>query len=264
MNLGLHLRRDKDLILKYGFAAFHESSVTYYAGPKGSPKLASQVEALKLLRHLEVAPQPGVFSSLRGFALLPAYHRPAQDFSRLVGEAARPEQVELVRRLGAAVGMVHSMKSLWVGPIEQPGTNQVSFIKTLLVKGAITSGQPLPKNLWDRIEELWQGSGASLVVGWQGWPELRVTEDALLIMDFSHALFFDPLWDFVRLEPCPLQMGIEFWDFFLQGYCATGELEANWREKVEVLYQVAQFVAPRKSRCEDLICHYQSRWWDTL
>lgn len=237
---------------------------TIYISSRLKP-LVRQRQALALLAHLEIAPAVVTMERWRGFYLLITFHPPSQGFLSKWRSSSHAHQVEMIRRLGATMGMVHSLRDVRTGPVDRPrpllpGKQIVAELKLHHCRrGDGDDGN----NLVEAAKMLWTRPCSSLVGGWNRFPDLKVWENGLVLMDFTRARYFDPLWDLVRLDPGYLnwQDSERFWEYFLQGYCASGELPERWREKLTVLAELTAWkgLAHQGGRnCPT------SHWWDNI
>ena len=109
---------------------------------------------------------------------------------------------------------------------------------------------------------LWPSGGGTLTGCWLGFPPIKIWDNGLMIMDLSRARYSEPLLDLVNLRPQAI--GLDdihfFWEYFLQGYCATSELASNWTERIEVLYRLRllKLLQLQREALED----WQSKWWE--
>jgi len=263
------LRVYRDYIRQAGFVRFEQPHCTVYVAPAAKP-LLRQHKAMELLRHLDVAPRPGRIQPLRGLWVMTACHRRLSELMPVWQRQSRQGKIELIRRLGATLGMVHSQRHSGTGDIVAPGTRPIGHYLLGLARKyhALARGERAPfqvREIAAAITGLWDNGGGTLTGNWRGFPPVRIWDSGLMIMDLSRASYSEPLLDLVNLRPQVI--GLDdiafFWEYFLQGYCATGELPANWRQKLEVLYKlkVLQALAEGRYR-KEAMDDWQSRWWE--
>jgi len=274
MNIPVQLRLYNDYIRAAGIVRFEQPNRTVYAAPSKN-LLLQQRKAMELLRHLEVAPLPSQIYRLRGLWVMPASHQTLTDILPVWQEQDREGRIEFIRRLGATMGMLHSLRHPGAGDILCPEPRTVAAdITALLRKSSLLCGkdsrerfpQILP-GLMSSIKDLWVDSGGTLVGNWQGFPPVKIWEDGLMIMGLSGARYSEPLLDLVNIHPQAI--GLEdtgfFWEYFLQGYGATGELSANWQEKIEILYRIRILQAAASGTGEKWALEdWQSKWWEKI
>lgn len=275
MNLPAQLRVYKDYIRAAGVVRFEQPEMTVYVAP-AKRFLLRQQKAMKLLRHLEVAPLPAPLSRMRGLWVMSARHQHLTDFMSVWPQQTREGKIELIRRLGATVGMVHSLRHSGTGDIVLPNPKPVSqYLVGMIKRNYILCSQQgqaasIPGKLTEMVEaaqDLWEGSGGTLVGNWLGFPPVKIWESGLVIMDLTRARYSVPLLDLVNIHPQVI--GLDdigfFWEYFLQGYGATGEFPENWKPKIELLYRVRLMQAlaeglGEKGAAED----WRSKWWEIL
>ena len=268
MNTAMLLRLYSDYITEAGMARFEQPNSTIYAAPECS-LLCRQQKAMELLRHLDVAPQPATVKPLRRLWVMEVSHPTLSDFLTRLSLSRRRGKIELIRRLGATVGMVHSLRHIGTGDIVEPDSKSVLRQLTvtvrknqmlLSVQGKLSA---CFAGLLPEVKQLWGSSGGTLVGNWPDFPPVRIWDNGLMIMDLSRANYSEPLLDLVNLHP--RDIGLEtmfFWEYFLQGYGATCELPAEGKEKMELLYTIKLMQAEAEGKGiqraqEDL----QSQWW---
>lgn len=267
MKLPMQLRLYRNYIADAGMVRFESSNSTVYAAT--GCLLYRQQKAMTLLRHLDVAPQPAAIKPMRRLWVMEVSHPPLTDF---LGELTRRRsrgKIELIRRLGATLGMIHSLRHTGTGDIVDPDAKSVVRQLTSLVRKnqvllAARGNSVHPfAGLLEEVQHLWGSSGGAMVGNWHGFPPVRIWNSGLMIMDLSRANYSEPLLDIIHLHP--REFGLEtnfFWEYFLQGYGATCELPVQGREKIEVLYKIklllalAQGQGVRQAR-EDC----RSQWW---
>ncbi|HBI56665.1 MAG TPA: hypothetical protein DDY38_07555 [Firmicutes bacterium] len=244
MNLPMQLRLYSDYIAEVGMVRFERPNSTVYAASDRC-LLYRQQKAMKLLRHLDVSPQPASIRPLRRLWVMEVTHPTLTDFLAALAGSKRRGKIELIRRLGATVGMVHSLRHTGTGDIVDPDSISVLRKLTTLVRKnqVLLSVQGKPADLFagllGEVKFLWGSSGGTLVGNWPDFPPVRIWNSGLMIMDLSRANYSEPLLDLVNLHP--RDIGLEtmfFWEYFLQGYGATCELPAQGKAKIEVLYKI--------------------------
>jgi hypothetical protein len=268
------LRLYRKYIGQIGMVRFEQPAQTVYAAPSSSLLLRQQ-KAMKLLRHLDVTPPPDEIKQMRGLRVMRVDHPDLTDFMSVWRKEHREGRIELIRRLGATLGMVHSLRNSGTGDIINPtprpvGQRLMGLIRknhVLLRLHGRTSSFPGLLGLGQEVKNLWGNSGGTLAGNWSGFPPVKIWENGLMIMDLSRANYSEPLVDLVNIRP--QLIGLEdvnfFWEYFLQGYCATCELPAAWKQKIEFLYRIRLLqavVAERGQKCaqED----WQLKWWEKL
>ncbi len=271
MNLSQFIRVNRGNLALGGICRYETRQQTVYITRRHRP-LLRQKQAMEMLAHLEIAP---VFVSLdrwRGCCLLVADHPRCQSFLTGWRYSSHDRQVELIRSLGSALGMVHSLRDVRSGPIDCPGSDStgqlvVRQLGRYRVLATLRSGHEAvgDNNLEQLAQKIWASPASSLVGNWQVFPDVRVAGEGLIIKDFSHAGYFDPLWDLVRLDPACLDWhdADRFWEYLLQGYCASGELPFDWRDKLTVLVELLRLqdlAAGRQPRFTEASQH--SLWWE--
>lgn len=264
MNLSQILRVYRHYIAAVGLCRYETTRQTVYISSRLKPLLRQQ-QALTLLAHLEVAPAVESLERWRGLYLLVTTHPPCRGFLEEWQQSSKSHRVELVRRLGATLGMVHSLRDVRTGPIDNPGPLPPGKqIAAELKLYRAWDEQPSGVDKGAAAEQVWDCPGSALVGNWTGFPPLNVWDNGLIVMDFSRARFFDPLWDLVRLDPACLnwQDGARFWEYFLQGYCASGELPDNWRVKIALLAELSRL--RELARGNGAAENSQNRWWEQL
>ena len=267
----MQLRMYRDYINSVGAMRFERPESTVYAARKRCG-LHRQHKAMGLLRHLEVAPSPGRIRALRRLWVMETRHPPLGDFLTALAANRRRGQIELIRRLGATVGIVHSIRHTGTGDILKPNPTSIRRRLLLLVrKNQILlagSGQDCHSfaGLADRINDLWLEGGGTLVGNWIGFPPVRKWDNGLMIMDMSRASYWEPLWDLVNCCPEDADLDIKFfWEYFLQGYCATCELPSQGMAKIEVLYQIKLLEAYGTGiGIRQAQGAFKSQWWKEL
>jgi len=271
MNLPMLLRLYSDYIANAGMVRFEQPNSTVYAVSEFS-LLCRQQKAMELLRHLDVAPQPAPISSLRRLWVMKASHPALTDFLTGLSHSRRRGKIELIRSLGATVGMVHSLRHTGTGDIVEPDSKSVLRQLTVMVRKnqVLLSAQGMLSccytGLLQDVRQLWGSSGGTLIGNWPDFPPVRIWDNGLMLMDLSRAKYSEPLLDLVNLHP--RNIGLEtmfFWEYFLQGYGATCELPAEGREKIELLYKIKMLQAHAEGKGiqraqEDL----QSQWWNKV
>lgn len=273
MRLPAALRAYRGYIWTTGLVRFEQPEQTVYAAPANGI-LLRQRRAMELLRHLDVAPQPVRIQRLRNLWVMAVQHRPLVDLLPVWQSQAREGKIELIRRLGATMGMVHSLRHSGTGDIIAPRSHPVSrHIKSLIRRNYILLSTRKELHLFpgpvaaltQEVVELWSSGGGTLIGNWRGFPPIKIWDDGLMIMDLSRARYSEPLLDLVNLRPQAI--GLDdihfFWEYFLQGYCATSELSADWQERIEVLYRLRllQALAEGKGQREAL-ADWRSKWWE--
>jgi len=272
MSISAFIRAYRDYIREAGIVRFEQPDFTVYVA-SSKRMLLRQRWAMKLLRHLDVAPQPAEFQRVRGFCTMPVNHHTLSDFMPLWLNQDRDGRIELIRRLGATMGMVHSLRHSGTGDILNPAPKPVSraivgIIRRYTLLGAINKGTRSIEDTSALISEvyaLWGEGGGTLSGNWAGFPPVKIWENGLMIMDLSQASYSEPLLDLVRLRPQTLGLAdiCFFWEYFLQGYCATCELPADWKQRIEVLYQVRMLQASAMERgVKEALEDWQSKWWE--
>ena len=124
MRLPAALRTYRGYIQKVGVVRFEQPEQTVYvASNKGI--LLRQRKAMELLRHLDVAPQPASVRRLRHLWVMAVQHRPLADLMPVWHCIAREGKIEKVRRVGATIGMVHSLRHAGTGDITCPRLHPV-------------------------------------------------------------------------------------------------------------------------------------------
>lgn len=266
----MQLRLYREIIAEGGLARFEWPESTLYAADARAP-LCRQQRAMELLGHLEIAPAPNSLTRLRRLWIMRVRHPLLEDYYGTLRASRRREKIELLRRLGATVGMVHSLRHGGTGDIVCPAPFPVlRKLRAQIRKHEVflaVRGQPQPfPALGEEVESLWGAAGGALAGNWQGFPPVRIGERGLMIMDLARAAYSEPLLDLVSQRPGDI--GLEttfFWEYFLQGYCATNELPQNGKEKIEALYKLkllgslASGIGIKQAR-ED----YRSQWWQEL
>ncbi len=271
MNLSQFIRVNRDNLALEGVCRYETVRQTVYISSRLRP-LLRQKKAMEMLAHLEITP---VFNSLdkwRGCHLLTASHPPSQSFLTGWQTSSHQRQVELIRSLGSALGMVHSLRDVRSGPIDCPNpastgelvARQLGRYRVLAV---LRSGREAvgDNDMVEMAKKIWARPASSLVGNWQIFPDVRVAGEGLILKDFSHAGYFDPLWDLVRLDPACLDWhdADRFWEYLLQGYCASGELSFDWRDKLTVLVELLRLqdlAAGRQPRLTEANQH--NLWWE--
>jgi len=275
MNLPGLLRMYKDYIHQVGMVRFEQPDQTVYAAPT-CRLLIRQKKAMELLRHLDVAPPPAQLDTMRGLKVMAVSHHTLSDFMSVWKQQDREGRIELIRRLGATVGMVHSLRHMGTGDIVNPNSTPVAqhlvglirknFICLSLQRRADTFPEKI-SGLIEDVVNLWGNTGGTLSGNWAGFPPVKIWDNGLMIMDLSQANYSVPFMDFVNIRPQVI--GMEdvsfFWEYFLQGYCATSELPSSWKQKIELLYKVNLLQAlatgiGEKRAGEDC----QTKWWAKL
>lgn len=265
------LRMYRSYIREVGLMRFEAPCQTVYAAP-GLGRLLRQQKAMGLLRHLEVTLPPAPLATLRGVRVMTVNHHPLRDFTSVWQGEERAGRIELIRRLGATVGMVHSLKHLGTGDIINPNLKPIArHLAGIIRKSQVAmalENRALAKRhsgLIQDVVKLWGNSGGTLSGNWLGFPPVKVSENGLVIMDLSRANYSEPLVDLVSIRP--QDIGLEdvgfFWEHFLQGYCATCELPAQWKEKIDVLYKIRVLQAFSISENSD-VGDLQFKWWEKL
>ena len=258
-----------------GMVRFEQPLQTVYAAPTRALLLRQQ-KAMVLLRHLEVAPAPGNIERMRGFHVMQVYHPDLTDFMSAWLEEHREGKIELLRRLGATVGMVHSLRNSGTGDITNPNPKPVALrlagtirknALLLHLQGRKCSTPWSLATLYQDVLDLWGSSGGTLAGNWLGFPPVRIWESGLMIMDLSRAKYSEPLLDLVSIRPQAIATEDVnfFWEYFLQGYCATCELPGDWKRKLEMLYRirVLQSIVAEKGQ-NDAFTDWQVKWWEKL
>lgn len=267
MNLSMQLRLYRDYIVNTGMVRFESPNSTVYAA--GGCLLYRQQKAMTLLRHLDVAPQPTDIRPLRSLWVMEVNHPPLTDYLTELARRRSRGKIELIRRLGATLGMIHSLRHSGTGDIVDPDAKSVvRHLTTLVRKNQVLLSAKRKSlhsfaGLLGAVQHLWGSSGGAMVGNWHGFPPVRIWGSGLMIMDLSRANYSEPLLDLVHLQP--REIGLEttfFWEYFLQGYGATCELPAQGREKIEVLYKIKLLLALAQGQGvgqaqED----YSSQWW---
>ncbi|MTI95054.1 MAG: hypothetical protein FH749_06125 [Firmicutes bacterium] len=257
MKLPLILRRNKAEIRTATMTIFEKPLHTYFVSPH-VPTISRQRAALAKVGHLGIAPSICKEFRLRGFNVLMANHMRLQPYQPRLLEGSRAEKIQLIRRLGAAIGMGHSIREERIGLLGSNTKPSVAAMLHHLNNMSMNGGRK--REVSEIISSLWTESGGALVLNFRQWPQVNLADGALFFMDFSRAMIFDPLWDLARLNPGSI--GLEelfFWEYFLQGYCATGELPANWKERLEVLTGILSLHS-KTARPADL----RRKWWKQL
>lgn len=269
MNLLMQLRLYRNYIAETGMVRFESLNSTVYAA--SSCLLYRQQKAMTLLRHLDVAPQPAAIRPLRRLWVMEVSHPPLTDFLIELTRRRSRGKIELIRRLGATLGMIHSLRHSGTGDIVAPDTKSVPRQLTSLVRKnqvlLAARGNSVPfAGLLEEVHHLWGSSGGAMVGNWQGFPPVRIWNSGLMIMDLSRANYSEPLLDLVHLNPRDIGLDTNFfWEYFLQGYGATCELPVQGREKIEVLYKIKLLRALAlgqgvRQAQED----YNSQWWQQV
>lgn len=269
MKLSLQLRLYRNSIADAGVTRFMKPNATMYAAGCRS-LLEQQQKAMALLAHLEVAPGPGAIKPLRKLWLMEAGHPPLKDFFVALAGSRRPRKIELIRRFGATVGMVHSIRSTGTGDLLRPDSVPVARKIAAKVKADLVllalRGKDLSSfaGLADEIIEIWGEAGGTLVGNWGGFPPLAIWDNGLMIMNLSGANYWEPLFDLANFHP--QDIGLEtgfFWEYFLQGYEATCELPTASREKIEAVYKLNLLRALARERGIDrALADCKNRWWE--
>lgn len=273
MRLPAALRAYRGYIQAAGIVRFEQPEQTIYAA-SANIFLLRQRKAMELLRHLDVVPQPARIRRLRRLCVMAVRHRPLAALMPVWQGHTREGKIELIRRLGATMGMVHSLRHSGTGDIIAPRAYPVSHYLRILIRRSyiILSARKELRAFPGTVAalaadaaELWSSGGGTLTGNWQGFPPIKIWDDGLMIMDMSRARYSEPLLDLVNLRPQAI--GLDdihfFWEYFLQGYCATSELSADWQERIEVLYRLRllQALAEGKGQKEAL-ADWQSKWWE--
>lgn len=267
------LRLYSDYIRSTGMVRFEQPDQTVYVAP-ARKLLLRQQKAMELLRHLEVAPQPSPITRLRRFNAMAVRHQHLTDFMTVWQVQAREGRIEFIRRLGATVGMVHSLRHSGTGDILAPSaTPAARYLAGMVRKTQIMNtlgdnpGRSDNSDLISEILDLWGDSGGTLVGNWLGFPPVKIWDSGLMVMDLSRAKYSEPLLDFVNIQPRVLgldEIGF-FWEYFLQGYGATCELPADWKQKIAILYKInlleAEVAGKGEKGAEE---DWQSKWWEKL
>ena len=173
-----------------------------------------------MLRHLDVAPQPAAIRPLRRLWVMEVSHPPLTDFLTELTRRRSRGKIELIRRLGATLGMIHSLRHSGTGDIVAPDTKSVPKQLTSLVRRtsalAARKFAPLP-GCWRRFITSGaapRSDGGQLA----GLPPVRIWNSGLMIMDLSRANYSEPLLDLVHLNPRDIGLDTNFfWEYFLQG-----------------------------------------------
>lgn len=275
MNIPGLLRLYRDYIRAVGLVRFEQAEQTVYAAP-ASRLLLRQQKAMELLRHLEVAPQPAPIQRLRGSCVMAVNHHTLTAFMAAWQVEGREARIEIIRRLGATVGMIHSLRHSGTGDILAPTAKPVAlYLAGLARKSYILFSQQDRESLFPlslpemlgQVMNLWGDSGGTLVGNWPGFPPVKLWDSGLMVMDLSRAKYSEPLLDLVNIHPQAI--GLDdvgfFWEYFLQGYGATGELPALWQEKIELLYRINLLQAMASGMDEmGALRDWQSKWWENL
>lgn len=271
MNLAMQLRLKRNCIAHTGILRFEEPEGTVYAASQGEFLLRQQ-QGMALLRHLEVAPQPGLVRRERRLWVMEAQHPPLHDFLTALAESKRRDKIELIRRLGAAMGMVHSLRHTGTGDILHPAPVPVAVRLTALARKSLVllaargNKNGSQSGLLLKIRSLWGDASGTLVGNWPIFPAARIWASGLMFMDFSRACYSEQLLDLVSLHP--RDVGLEtmfFWEYFLQGYGATCELPEQGREKIGVLYHLMLLQALATGReVQRAQADCRSGWWNKV
>ena len=227
--------------------------------------LLRQHKAMELLRHLDVAPRPGRIQPLQA-RVMTACHRRLSELMPVWQRQSRQGKIS-DQAPGGNVGDGPFPASLGTGDIVAPGTGPLSLPvgpgAQIPCPGAGRTGAFQVREIAAAITAFGI-TEAALTGNWRGFPPVRIWDSGLMIMDCPGQLL-GTLLDLVNLRPQVI--GLDdiafFWEYFLQGYCATGELPANWRQKLEVLYKlkVLQALAEGRYR-KEAMDDWQSRWWE--
>lgn len=271
MNLTLQLRLYRNSIAHAGVLRFIKpNSTVYVAGCRSL--LEQQQKAMGLLSHLEVAPRPGPIKPLRKLWLMEVAHPPLKDYYVALAGSRRQGKVELIRRFGATVGMVHSLRNTGTGDLLKP--DSVPIAKKIIKK--VKENQILLTmrgkdvcpfaGLTDEVVDIWGEAGGTLVGNWDGFPPLAIWDNGLMIMNLAKANYWEPLFDLASFHP--QDIGLEagfFWEYFLQGYGATCELPTDGQEKLEIVYKINLLQAIARERgVGRAMDDCQSQWWKTV
>lgn len=273
MRIPAALRALRGYIQDAGIVRFEQSEQTVYAASdKGI--LLRQHKAMELLRHLDVAPHPARIQHLRHLWVMAIQHRPLVDLMPVWQDLSREGRIEKIRRVGATIGMVHSLRHVGTGDITCPRphpvshyiVSQIRWYHLLLSKQKGLERFPFAvATLTQDALNLWPSGGGTLIGNWLGFPPIKIWDNGLMIMDLSRARYSEPLLDLVNLRPQVI--GLDdihfFWEYFLQGYCATSELASNWKERIELLYRLKMLKALAEGREQrESMEEWQSKWWE--
>jgi hypothetical protein len=275
MKLPALLRIHRDDIFGAGVVRFEQPEFTVYAAPS-SRILSRQYKAMLLLQHLDLAPQPAPIQRVGRVSVIVARHQPLSDYKLVWQRQNRAGKIELIRRLGATIGMVHAMRHAGTGDLVNPHPKPVSrHLAGLIRKNYILLSLQQRTVLWpERVSALvqeavalWGNAGGTLAGNWTGFPPVKIQDSGLMIMDLSRASYSEPLMDLVNI--CPQVIGLNdvgfFWEYFLQGYGATCELPGTWKQRINLLYKIRllQSLAAGKEE-ERAVSDWESRWWEKL
>jgi len=267
------LRLYRDHIRHVGIARFEQSEETMYAAADVK-LLLRQRRAMELLQHLDVAPKSAQIYRMRGLYVMKVTHPQLTHFMTVWQGETRPARIELIRRLGATVGMVHSLRHSGTGDVIQPHPKPVSQhlveviranYRLLSLRGRSNAFPQACADLVAEAKELWGSAGGTLAGNWVGFPPVKIWDSGLMIMDLAQARYSVPLMDLVNIRPQTIGLGdLEFfWEYFLQGYGATCELPSQGREKIDLLYRIRLLQAMATERGERAAQEdWESRWWE--
>lgn len=275
MKLPALLRVYKNYIYSAGIARFEQSEQTVYVA-SANRFLLRQRKAMELLRHLDVAPQPTRVQRLRNLWIMPVRHRPLSELMPVWQSQTREGRIELIRRLGATIGMVHSLRNSGTGDITCPQPRAVSHYIVgkirrnylmLFLRGELGLFPGSLPVLSAEANNMWCSGGGTLTGGWKEFPPIKRWDNGLMIMDLSRASYSEPLQDLVNLRSQAI--GLDdiyfFWEYFLQGYCATAELPLDWKERIELLYRIRLLQALANGRGQgEALGDWQSKWWEII
>lgn len=269
MNLAMELRLYRNHIAQKGTMRWDGPNFTLYASARRC-LLERQLKAFNLLRHLDVTPSPGGIKPYRRLWVMEAAHPPLTDYFVALAGSRRRSKIELIRRFGATVGMVHSLRNAGTGDLLQPESipvakkmlGKVQIYRVLLAQRGQSNSV-----CWDGLSEaitgLWGAAGGILAGNWNGFPSVAVWDNGLLIMDLSRADYWEPLFDLASFRPEAIGLDrLFFWEYFLQGYGATCEFPEREKEKIETVYRYnylqALAVGKGASHAEEDL---RSQWW---
>lgn len=271
LNIAMQLRLYRPYIVQAGCLRFERPGSTVYAARKRQC-LGRQQKAMELLRHLEVAPPPGPIFRLRRQWVMCAKHPLLRDYLAAVEKSRPMGRIELVRRFGATIGMVHSLRHTGSGSLIKPEATCLSEKLTGLIHSRLllltAQGKPSSdfRELPGLVRRLWRQGGSTLVGNWSGFPPLRIWDNGLMIMDLSRAQYSEPLLDLVGFTPELIGLESDFFrEYFLQGYCATCELPENAKAKLEALHKIQLLqAAATGSGKRQAAKKWRNPWWYRL
>lgn len=273
MRIPAALRAYRSYIQNAGIVRFEQPEQTVYAASRKGI-LLRQHKAMELLRHLDVAPHPASIQRVRHLWIMAIQHRPLDGLMPVWRILSREGRIEKIRRVGATIGMVHSLRHAGTGDLASPRSHPISHylvgqIRRCHLLLSLQKGMEMfPCTVAALTEDtinLWPHGGGTLTGNWLGFPPIKIWDNGLMIMDFSRARYSEPLLDLVNLRPQAI--GLDdihfFWEYFLQGYCATSELTSTWKERIDVLYRLKLLRALAEGRePREAMEDWQSKWWE--